>query len=287
MVKLLLKLLILLIAPTGHTAGEDSCESAADISRVVAAGGSIAEMLIALDAKDLLVAVDSTARYLPQTVDLPSIGYVRNLSAEGILTLKPSVIIGEHDMGPDAIVDQLSMVDVEIRRIREDHTTQGIIDKFLCIANIVDRSDTAEKVLLDQFDETIQKLAERPQAPRTTSQRVMLILNFVDHQPIVAGANTSGDGILRMAGAQNIFSDTDGWKPISRELLSIAQPDHIVLTQRALASIGGLSNISADPLLASTSAVKNGNVHAFQGMSLLGFGLQTLDVALQLKEAIK
>ncbi|MAA85582.1 MAG: hypothetical protein CME46_07640 [Halieaceae bacterium] len=287
MIKLSLILLLLVKALSGHAAGEDSCENATDTSRVVAAGGSIAEMLIALNAEDLLVAVDSTARYLPQAIDLPSIGYVRNLSAEGILTLKPSVIIGEHDMGPNAVVDQLSMVDVEIRRIQEDHTTQGIIDKFFCIAKIVDRSETASAVLLDQFDKTIQKLAETPAAPRATSQRVMLILNFVDHQPIVAGANTSGDGILKMAGAHNIFSDIDGWKPISRELLSVAQPDHIVLTKRALESIGGINNINADPLLASTAAVKNGNVHAFQGMSLLGFGLQTLDVALQLKEAIE
>jgi iron complex transport system substrate-binding protein len=90
-----------------------------------------------------------------------------------------------------------------------------------------------------------------------------------------------------MAGARNIFSDIDGWKPISRELLSISKPDHIVLTQRALESIGGISSMQADPLLSSTNALKNEKVHVFQGMRLLGFGLQTLDVALQLKDAIE
>jgi ABC-type hemin transport system substrate-binding protein len=45
--------------------------------------------------------------------------------------------------------------------------------------------------------------------------------------------------------------------------------------------------MQADPLLSSTNALKNEEVHVFQGMSLLGFGLQTLDVALQLKDAIE
>ena len=109
-------------------------------------------MLFALEAEHLLVAVDSTASYLPRAAALPSIGYVRNLSAEGILTLAPTVIIGEHDMGPSAVIDQLSMVDVEIRRVSETHTAQGIVDKFLCIAKIIDRFETAEAVLSDRFD---------------------------------------------------------------------------------------------------------------------------------------
>jgi len=287
MANLIVGLLLLVLAPIGHAGEEDNCSKAGDTSRVVAAGGSIAEMLFALEAEHLLVAVDSTASYLPRAAALPSIGYVRNLSAEGILTLAPTVIIGEHDMGPSAVIDQLSMVDVEIRRVSETHTAQGIVDKFLCIAKIIDRFETAEAVLSDRFDETIQQLTEGPRATRPAQDHAMLILNFVDNQPIVAGANTSGDGILRMAGARNIFSDIDGWKPISRELLSISKPDHIVLTQRALESIGGISSMQADPLLSSTNALKNEKVHVFQGMRLLGFGLQTLDVAQQLKDAIE
>lgn len=287
MVNLFITLIFLVIAPITGAGEESDCSRAEDASRVVAAGGSIAEMLFTLNAAHLIVAVDSTASYLPKAISLPSIGYVRNLSAEGVLTLQPTVVIGEHDMGPSAVIDQLSMVDVDIRRVREKHTTQGIIDKFLCIAKIIGHSETAETILSTELNGTIRKLAERPSDLRPDPQRVMLILNFVDHQPIVAGANTSGDGVLKMAGALNIFSDIDGWKPISRELLSVAQPDHIVLTKRALESIGGINNINTNALLESTNAIKEGNVHIFQGMSLLGFGLQTLDVALQLKTAIE
>ena len=50
---------------------------------------------------------------------------------------------------------------------------------------------------------------------------------------------------------------------------------------------GGLEGMLSDPLLASTDALNDDNVHAYGGMSLLGFGLQTLEVALSLKKAIE
>ena len=280
-------LILLMLAPgIAQAATEDVCLPAEDPSRVVVAGGSIAEMLYALEAGELIVAVDSTANYLPETKDLPSVGYVRNLSAEGILALKPSLILGEHDMGPAEVLNQISSVEVEVKRIDERHSAQGIIDKFVCIARILGREDAAQDILKGQLAEVVTSLEKATEASADLP-RAALVLNFVDNQPIVAGANTSGDGLLRMAGAQNIFSDIEGWKPLSRELLIAANPEHLVVTERALKSIGGLEGMLSDPLLASTDALSDDNVHAYGGMSLLGFGLQTLEVALSLKKAIE
>ncbi len=280
-------LILLMLAPgIAQAATEDVCLPAEDPSRVVVAGGSIAEMLYALEAGELIVAVDSTANYLPETKDLPSVGYVRNLSAEGILALKPSLILGEHDMGPAEVLNQISSVEVEVKRIEERHSTQGIIDKFICIARVLDQEGAAREVLESQFAEIVTSL-EKTDVASADVPRAALILNFVDNQPIVAGANTSGDGLLRMAGAENVFSDIEGWKPLSREFLIAANPEHIVVTERALTSIGGLQGMLSDPLLASTDALIDDNVHVYGGMSLLGFGLQTLEVALSLKKAIE
>ena len=278
--------LFVLASGVAQAAIEDVCVPAGDPSRVVAAGGSIAEMLYSLGAGNLLVAVDSTASYLPETVSLPSVGYVRNLSAEGILALKPSLILGEHDMGPAEVLNQISSVEVEVKRIDERHSAQGIIDKFVCIARILGKEDAAQDILRGQLAEVVTSLEKATEASADLP-RAALVLNFVDNQPIVAGANTSGDGLLRMAGAQNIFSDIEGWKPLSRELLIAANPEHLVVTERALKSIGGLEGMLSDPLLASTDALSDDNVHAYGGMSLLGFGLQTLEVALSLKKAIE
>ena len=286
MIKIASVSLWLLIAGIAQASDENACKPAEDPSRIVVAGGSIAEMLYSLDAGGLIVAVDSTANYLPESKDLPSVGYVRNLSAEGILALKPSLILGEHDMGPAEVLSQISSVEVEVKRIEERHSTQGIIDKFVCIARVLDQEGVAREILESQFAEIVTSL-EKANVASADTPRAALILNFVDNQPIVAGANTSGDGLLRMAGAKNIFSDIEGWKPLSRELLIAANPEHLVVTERALKSIGGLEGMLSDPLLAATEALNADNVHVYAGMSLLGFGLQTLEVALSLKEAIE
>ena len=286
MLKLILLVVVFGAAEIVNATDEEACLPAGDSSRIVAAGGSIAEMLYALEAGGLIVAVDSTAAYLPETSTLPSVGYVRNLSAEGILALKPSLILGEHDMGPAEVLNQISSVEVEVKRIEERHSTQGIIDKFICIARVLDKEGAAREILKSQFAEIVTSL-EKANVASVDLPRAALILNFVDNQPIVAGANTSGDGLLRMAGAENVFSDVEGWKPLSRELLIAANPEHIVLTERALKSIGGLQGMLSDPLLASTDALSSDNVHAYSGMSLLGFGLQTLEVALSLKKAME
>lgn len=286
MIKIASVSLWLLIAGIAQASDENACKPAEDPSRIVVAGGSIAEMLYSLDAGGLIVAVDSTANYLPESKDLPSVGYVRNLSAEGILALKPSLILGEHDMGPAEVLSQISSVEVEVKRIEERHSTQGIIDKFVCIARVLDQEGVAREILESQFAEIVTSL-EKANVASADTPRAALILNFVDNQPIVAGANTSGDGLLRMAGAKNIFSDIEGWKPLSRELLIAANPEHLVVTERALKSIGGLEGMLSDPLLAATEALNADNVHVYAGMSLLGFGLQTLEVAISLKEAIE
>ena len=184
------------------------------------------------------------------------------------------------------MLEQISKVEVEIKRIDEEHSTDGIIEKFFCLAEILGLESAAKDVLTDDFAPIVEALQTNTRE-LSEPPRAALILNFVDNQPIIAGSNTSGDGILRMAGAQNIFSDIEGWKPLARELLIAANPQHLVVTERALRSVGGIEGMFSDPLLAATDALNERNVHAYGGMSLLGFGLQTLDVALSLKEALE
>ena len=76
------------------------CSLAKDKSRIIVAGGSLTEIMFFLEEQKNLVAVDITSNYPAQATTLPSIGYVRALSTEGVLSLSPTLILGEEDMGP-------------------------------------------------------------------------------------------------------------------------------------------------------------------------------------------
>ena len=65
--------------------------SIADTGRIVSIGGAVTEILYALGADKKIVGVDSTSLYPPRAMkDKPNVGYMRQLSAEGVLGLRPS-----------------------------------------------------------------------------------------------------------------------------------------------------------------------------------------------------
>ncbi|TIQ53378.1 MAG: hemin ABC transporter substrate-binding protein, partial [Mesorhizobium sp.] len=55
-------------------------------SKIAAIGGSITEIVFALGEEDRLVARDSTSRYPEAALKLPDVGYMRQLSPEGVLS---------------------------------------------------------------------------------------------------------------------------------------------------------------------------------------------------------
>ncbi|MEM9813422.1 MAG: ABC transporter substrate-binding protein [Pseudomonadota bacterium] len=70
--------------------------------RVVSAGGDLTEIVVALGDRDKLVGVDTTSTDPPGISDLASIGNVRQLSPEGLLTLEPDLVIGSQTWGRTA-----------------------------------------------------------------------------------------------------------------------------------------------------------------------------------------
>ena len=116
------------------------CTKAKDASRIVVAGGSITEILF-LNESQNIVAVDTTSNYPEDAKNYPSIGYVRALSTEGVLSLNPTLIIGENDMGPENVLEQLKKTKIELRVLDEKNSIKGIEDKISCIASILGKND--------------------------------------------------------------------------------------------------------------------------------------------------
>jgi iron complex transport system substrate-binding protein len=86
--------------------------SYADIEHVAVAGGSITEIIYRLGEQHKIVGVDSTSQYPVAAKDHPLLGYARNVSTEGVLSLSPDLFIGETDTGPFKIVNQIKATGV-------------------------------------------------------------------------------------------------------------------------------------------------------------------------------
>ena len=72
--------------------------------RVVSLGGGVSEIVHALGETDRLVARDTTSTYPESVVALPDVGYIRALSAEGVLSVDPDLILAKEGAGPPEAV---------------------------------------------------------------------------------------------------------------------------------------------------------------------------------------
>ena len=260
------------------------CFESIDSSRTVIAGGSLTEITYFLEEEDKLIAVDITSNYPEETKNLASIGYVRALSTEGLLSLSPTLIIGEDDMGPPLVIDQLGVTGVDVRIVPEEQTIEGIIEKIRCLSSILGVSKSSQDQKISLLNKDVNKLSLLVTKNLKSPKRVMLILNMQGTSPIVAGQGTSGDSFIKMTGSENVASSFEGWKPVNAEAIISYDPDYIVITERGMGSFADIESLANDPSLKFTSAAKNKNILTEDGMAMLGFGVRTIASALKFSE---
>lgn len=263
-----------------------ACNPPKDISRITVAGGSITEIVYLLNMESHLVAVDITSNYPQAAKALPSIGYVRNLSAEGILSLNPTVIIGEDDMGPEDVLTQIKVAGVDMFIVEEQYSAMGIIRKIECVADILGKRKLADDLINEELLPKTNRLEILAASNLVSPPKILFILSMQSGSPIVAGHSVSADGLIKMVGGINAMRSFEGWKPVGTEPIIESNPDVIIISNRGLIGFGDISDLTNHPALRFTAAVKNKKVFVVDGMEMLGFGPRTLSLAVTLAEKI-
>nr|WP_231896699.1 ABC transporter substrate-binding protein [Vibrio mediterranei] len=260
--------------------------SATAAEKIVSAGASVTELIYALDAQSKLVGVDVTS-VTPEGTTIPKVGYHRALSAEGLLALEPTLVIGSDEMGPKPALDQLSRVGVDVEVVDTSSTIEGLNHRIDQIAKL---TNSGAKV-----GELKEKVAQQVEAlnsnqPSQSNMKKVLFLLIHEGRPAnVAGNGTTPDAIIKLAGGINpAASQIDSYKPLSNEAMVEMQPDVILVSGRSYEKMGGSDAVlKALPLLAATPAGKNGDIVTIDGHALVGgLGLKSLAEAKRINELL-
>jgi iron complex transport system substrate-binding protein len=248
-----------------------------DSSRIVSIGGSITEILYALGAQQKIVAVDTTSLYPPIALrEKPNVGYMRQLSAEGVLGLSPTLILAIEGAGPKETIDVLQQAKVAFVSVPDNFTADGIIDKIDAIARDVGVPGRG-KCLADEVRRDNSALeAMRGQIRQPV--KVAFVLSLANGRPMLAGRGTAADGIIAMAGASNAFDDFDGYKMVNDEAIIAAKPGAILAMQSGEHALSA-DTVFSQPALAMTPAAKGKTLISMDGLYLLGFGPRTARAA--------
>ncbi|ENI4127487.1 ABC transporter substrate-binding protein [Vibrio fluvialis] len=268
------------LAATAFTAFSSSTLAA---ERIISAGSSVTELILALGAEQQLVGIDVTS-VMPPSLALPKVGYHRQLSAEGLLALEPTQLLGSNEMGPDTTLNQLKSAGVDVEVINSDSTPQGLLQRIDQIASLT-HSEAAAGPLKQQVNDALKALqAHQPDA--SAHKKVLFLLIHEGRAASVAGSDTVPDAMITLAGGVNpAAAQLTSYKPLSMEAMVEMQPDVILVSGRSYDKMGGADAIlAAMPMLAATPAGQSKQIITVDGHALVGgLGLKSLAEAQRLQ----
>lgn len=252
--------------------------------RIVSVGSSVTEIVYALGAESLLVGVDTTSLYPEAARGLPQVGYMRALSAEGVLSLKPTLVIATTAAGPASTLDQLKATGVEVLVLPDEYDYESVIAKIEAIGKVLGNPAEAQAMIAEGrsamagLAAKIGGVAARP--------RVLFLLSMGSGAPQAAGRHTAADGIIRLAGGVNAVEGYAGYRPLTPEAVIASRAEFVLVTRQTVETMGGVEAILKQPALGQTPAGKAGRVLQFDTLLLLGFGPRTPQAATQLAMAL-
>lgn len=253
--------------------------------RIVSIGGSVTEIAAALGAAPRLIARDTTSTFPPEITALPDVGYIRALSAEGVLALGPDMIVSEAGAGPKEAVDVLRAAGVPFVEMPGDPSPAGILAKIDAVAAALDLE--AEGAALHA--EVARGLAEaeaRAAAVTGPRKRVLFVLALQSGRVMAGGEGSSAAGIIALAGGVTAAEGFRGYKQMTDEAVIAAAPDVILMMDREGDMAVQNADVLAHPALGQTPAARDGAILRMDGMKLLGFGPRTPDAARELHAAL-
>ncbi|WOO42641.1 heme/hemin ABC transporter substrate-binding protein [Rubellicoccus peritrichatus] len=232
--------------------------------RIVTIGGAATEAVFALGHGDEVIATDLSSTYPPEVRDLPQVGYIRSISPEGILSMKPDLVVATESLGPPAAKDLLKKTGVEILWLPEPNSYQALEASINEVAETLDSENKANAVLAkvkSQIDQA-QANSEKWSSP---APRVLFFMRPPNaSSPGMAGGNgTRADELIRLAGGTNAANSITGFQPMSAESIIEMNPDIILVALSnghggTEASIVELQNLET---LAPVAAIQNDAIH--------------------------
>ncbi|MBO0139653.1 ABC transporter substrate-binding protein [Agrobacterium sp. Ap1] len=248
-----------------------------EAKRIVSVGGTITEILYDLGAQDRIVARDSTSFYPADANSKPDVGYMRQLSAEGILGQKPDLILMEEGSGPPPVLEILKASEVPMVVIPTPPKADKIGQKIRDVGAAVGLSDKAE-ALAKKTEDGLKAVAADVAKISGGKKKVLFVLSISNGRLMAGGADTEAGAIIEMAGGVNAAPTINGYKPLSDEAVIAAAPDVILSMSRGDHSITP-EQMFALPSMQTTPAAANKALVSMDGLMLLGFGPRTPEAA--------
>jgi iron complex transport system substrate-binding protein len=235
------------------------------------------EIIWALGAQDKVVGVDLSTTYPPEVKNVQTVGYHRALSAEGILSLHPTTVIHDNNIGPPQVVQQLQQLNIPMKTFNAKNDsfdgTKALIREMGAYFHKEARAEELCNVLDSQRAASLEKVKEYTDHPRVA------VIHFgrASNVYLVVGKGGGGDGggvsqMVELAGGQMAVASSRMQRMESPEIIAQANPEVILLTDFGYDRLGSLEQIKALPGVATSEAAKHNRIYRIEENVLNYFG---------------
>ncbi|HVG34798.1 MAG TPA: ABC transporter substrate-binding protein [Pyrinomonadaceae bacterium] len=236
------------------------------------------EIIWALGAEEHVVGVDYSSTYPPDVKKVQTVGYHRALSAEGILSLHPTAIIHDNNIGPPQVVEQLKSLNIPMKTFGAKNDsiegTKALIREMGAYFHKEARTEELCRALDSQMAASLEQVKQYTDRPRVA------VIHFgrASNVYLVVGKGGGGDGgaasrMIEWAGGQMAIDSNGMQRMASPEIIAQANPDVILVTDFGYDRLGGsLDEIKALPGVATSNAAKTNRIYRIEENVLMYFG---------------
>lgn len=243
---------------------------------MVAVSKQINEFLYEIGAESVLVARDLTSIYPAAITRLPSVGYHRALSAEGIISMRPTMLLTDGNLGPDAVVEQVKKVGIPVVIMSPGNTVDSAQALMAELGERFGRREAADSVIARWKQDMAEALADSARWAGAPKPRV-LVMHFgqLNNSYLALKRGSAADRIIGWAGGVNAIDSVGGMLRLTPELIARAAPDVIIATDVGFDRVGSAQKFAELPGVALTPAAKNGRIHRVDETDVMYFGPRT------------
>ncbi len=245
--------------------------------RIVCIGEQYNEMIYALGAEANLVGVDYSSTYPPQIKNLPTVGYHRALSAEGILSLHPTLIIHDNNIGPDAVVRQLQALHVPMKTFQaKDNSIEGLKALLREMGAYFHKQQRAED-LCAKIDRQMAAAAIAVKKYPTTPRVDIIHFGRASNVYLLVGNGGGGDAgtagkMVELAGGKMAIDRPGMMRMASPEIIAKSNPQVILMTEYGFDRLGSPEQAKALPGVAQTDAARHNRIYRVPEHELMYYG---------------
>ncbi|MFJ3923911.1 hemin ABC transporter substrate-binding protein [Streptomyces sp. NPDC090022] len=248
--------------------------------RIIPLSGSLSEIVYTLGLGGRAVARDITTTF-EQAAALPVVTRAHDVSAESVLSLRPTLVVAETTTGPAEAVQQIRDAGIPVLVVPPAKSLDDVPRRIDAVAAGLGVKEAGEALKQRTADRIGAARKDIPAHSAKKPRVAFLYLRGTASVYLLGGADSGAASLLEAAGAVDAGKESGlakDFTPITSEALAAAAPDAILVMSKGLESVGGVDGLVKIPGVAQTPAGMDRRVVTVDDGVLLNYGPRTNEV---------